>query len=201
MLVRKLASLVLWEALVCTAAICAGRDLYPAAEEGGNYMHNYYIPPAPSSYPWWPEWSPDGRFLAISMLGSIWKVDPGSGKAEEITYNRRYHSSPDWSPDGKWIIYTADEDNRRIQLEILNVETGESHALTDDEHLYLDPVFSPDGSRLAYVSTYPNGHFNIYMRTIRNGKWSGPPIALTADHDYTRDRLYFGRWDMHMQPA
>lgn len=57
--------------------------------------------------------------------------------------------APDWSPDGKWVTYTADEGNRRIQLQILNVETGESRALTDDQHLYLDPVLSPDGARSA----------------------------------------------------
>lgn len=176
-------------------------DFYPASKHGGNYMYNYYIPPAPSSYPWAPDWSPDGKYLAVSLQGSIWKVDPWTGDADELTYNHRYHSSPDWSPDGRWIIYTADEDNGKIQLEILNVGTGESHTLTDDEHLYLDPVFSPDGSQVAYVSTQPNGYFNIYVRAIQNGDWHGPPVALTRDHRYPRDRLYFGPWDMHIEPA
>jgi Tol biopolymer transport system component len=184
-----------------TCSVHAQKTLYPAAKDGGNYMHNYYLPPAPSSYPWAPEWSPDGRYIAVSLLGSIWKVDLQGGESSELTYNGRYHSSPDWSPDGKWIIYTADEDNRRIQLEILNVETGKSHTLTDDNHLYLDPVFSPDGGRVAYVSTFPNGHFNIYIRPIRNGSWDGPPVALTSDREYSNERLYFGRWDMHVQPA
>ncbi len=183
------------------AAAWPQTGFYRAAKHGGNYMYNYYLPPAPSSYPWAPDWSPDGKSLAISLQGSIWKVDPSSGEAVELTHNGRYHSSPDWSPDGRWIIYTADEDHRRIQLEILNVATGESHALTDDEHLYLDPVFSPDGSRVAYVSTSPNGYFNIYVRPIRDGAWSGPAVALTKDHRYPRDRLYFGPWDMPLQPA
>ena len=58
------------------------------------------------------------------MEGSIWKVDPATGAAFELTYNSRYHSSPDWSPDGKWIIYTAEENLKAIQLEILSVEDG-----------------------------------------------------------------------------
>jgi TolB protein len=177
------------------------RTLYPAAKDGGNYMHNYYVPPAPSSYPWAPDWSPDGKSLAVSLLGSIWKVDAESGDATQLTYNKRYHSSPNWSPDGKWIIYTSDDNNRRIQLEILNVTSGESRSLTDDDQLYLDPVFSPDGSRVAYVSTQPAGHFNLYVRAIRNGAWAGSPIALTSDHPYGRDRLYVGRFDMHIEPA
>ena len=34
---------------------------YPLSKHGGNYMHNFYFPPVPSSTPWAPEWSPDGK--------------------------------------------------------------------------------------------------------------------------------------------
>src|SRR5205085_11263217 len=101
------------------------------------------------------------------------------GAATELTYNRRYHSSPAWSPDGKWIVYTADDQAQKIQLEILDVSTGQAHALTNDNQVYLDPVFSPDGRRLAYVSTLPSGYFNIYVRNIREGHWDGEAVALT----------------------
>jgi TolB protein len=179
----------------------AQRLPYPASKHGGNYMFNYYIPPAPSSTPWAPCWSPDGKWIAFGMYGSIWKVEPQGGTAVELTYNRKYHSSPAWSPDGNWIVYTSDDDSRTIQLEIVNVKTGASHALTDDEQIYLDPVFSPDGSQLAYVSTRPNGFFNIYVRPIKEGQLAGQETALTRDHSYSRDRLYFGSWDMHIEPA
>jgi hypothetical protein len=191
--------MLLW--LCVPALLAAQTGNYPAARHGGTYMYNYYFPPAPSATPWWPAWSPDGKWLAVAMQGSIWKVDPRSGAAEELAYGRAYLSSPAWSPDGNWIAYTADEDGRGIRLEILNLESGRSHALTSDRHIYADPVFSPDGTRLAYVSTAPNGYFNIYVRAIRAGEWNGPEIALTSDHRYPRDRLYFGAWDMHTQPA
>jgi TolB protein len=174
---------------------------YRASKHGALYMWNYYFPPAPSTTPWSPAWSPDGRSIAVGMYGSIWKVDPQSGAATELTYDRKYHSSPAWSPDGKWIAYTADDDGKNIQLEILNVTTGESHALTSDDEIYVDPTWSPDGRRLCYVSTRPRGYFNIYVREIRDGRWAGEPVALTEDHPYPRDRLYFGAWDMHTQPA
>lgn len=174
---------------------------YPAAQSGGNYMHNFYFPPSPSSTPWAPAWSPDGEWLAVAMQGSIWKVRPDDGLAYELTYNEAYHSSPDWSPDGRWIIYTADYDHQRIQLEILDTRSGETRKLTDDQAIYTDPVFSPDGSKVAYVSTNPNGYFNVYIRAIENGRWSGEPIAVTRDNDYGRDRLYFGSWDMYITPS
>lgn len=174
---------------------------YPAARQGGNYMHNYYFPPAPSSTPWAPAWSPDGKSLAIAMSGSIWTIDPASGSARELTYNRTYHSMPDWSPDGRWIVYVADDGSGTIQLEVVNVATGESRALTSDDQIYMDPVFSPDGTRLAYVATKPRGNFNVFIRPIEDGQFTDEEIAVTRDHDFGRDRLYFGNMDMHITPA
>jgi Tol biopolymer transport system component len=187
--------------LIAFAAVVAqGPRTYPSARTGGSYMHAYYLPPAPSSTPWAPSWSPDGKAIAVAMSGSIWKVDPSTGVAAEITYDRTYHSSPDWSPDGKWIIYTADAGGTTIQLGIVNVATGETRALTDDNFLYTDPVFSPDGSRVAYVSTKPNGFFNVYIRPIKDGQWAGAELAVTRDNKYKNSRLYFGIEDIHITP-
>lgn len=188
--------------LLAAAAGAAAQDgAYPDARHGGNYMHNYYLPPAPSSTPWAPAWSPDGEWIAFSMHGSIWKVELATGVARELTADAAYHSSPDWSPDGRWIVYTADHGHRRVQLRMLEVGTGETWALTDDEGVYADPAFSPDGRRLAYVSTRPNGHFNVFARAVRDGRWAGEPTAVTSDNDFGRDRLYFGPMDMHISPA
>jgi TolB protein len=186
--------------IVCAHLAGQGAGTYPAAREGGSYMHNYYFAPAPSATPWAPAWSPDGSTLAVAMSGSIWTVDRASGRARELTSNRKYHSMPDWSPDGRWIVYVAD-DGGTIQLEIVDVTTGESRALTSDDQIYMDPVFSRDGSRLAYVSTKPAGHFNVFIRSIENGQFAGEEVAVTRDSNFGRDRLYFGNMDMHITPA
>ena len=47
------------------AAARAASAEYPASKHGGTYMFNYYIPPAPSTTPWAPTWSPDGRWIAV----------------------------------------------------------------------------------------------------------------------------------------
>jgi TolB protein len=198
---RRLIPFFLASLLLMVHVAGQGGRTYPAARQGGNYMHNYYFAPAPSSTPWAPAWSPDGKTLAVAMSGSIWTIDPASGSARELTYNRKYHSMPDWSPDGRWIAYVADDGSGTIQLEIVNVSTGESRALTADDQIYMDPVFSPDGTRLAYVATRPNGNFNVFIRSIKDGQLAGDEIAVTSDNDFGRDRLYFGRMDMHITPA
>src|ERR1039457_958977 len=119
--------------LLAFAAIAAGAPAgtsraanYPASRHGGAYMYNYYIPPAPGTTPWAPCWSPDGKWIAVAMQGSIWKIDPKTGDAAELTQSAAYASSPTWSPDGKWIVYTADHDGARIQLEAVGVASGDS---------------------------------------------------------------------------
>src|SRR5713226_4537571 len=89
--------------IILSSAALAQRPVYPASKHGGTYMFNYYLPPAPSTTPW----------------------------------------CPGWSPDGKWIVYTADDGAVSVGLEIVNVDTGEAHALTQDKEIYADPVFSP----------------------------------------------------------
>ena len=199
---RRLALILAGAMVLASGAVAQpGGTTYPASQQGGNYMHNFYFPPAPSSTPWAPDWSPDGEWIAVAMSGSIWKVEPKTGRAWELTYNEKYHSLPDISPDGQWLVYTADDGGTTIQLEILNLETGESHALTDDDQIYVDPVFSPDGSRLAYVSTKPNGNFNVYVRALENGQWAGEEVPITKDNNYGNNRLYFGPWDMAITPT
>lgn len=187
---------------VAAGGVLAQAGRYPASRHGGNYMHNFYFPPSPSSTPWAPSWAPDGESIAVAMSGSIWRVDPDTGVADELTYSPdAYHSSPDWSPDGRWIVYTADYDGTRVQLELLEVETGETRALTDDTHVYSDPTFSPSGDRISYVSTRPNGYFNVSVRPVDEGRWAGDEMPLTTDNTFGSNRLYFGPWDMHLTPT
>ena len=174
---------------------------YPAARHGGNYMHNYYFPPAPSGTPWAPAWAPDGASIAVAMSGSIWRVEPETGAAEELTSGPGYHSLPAWSPDGRYLAYTVDDNGKNIGIGLLDLESGEQRMLLDDEHLYTDPTFSPDGTKFAYVTTAPSGYFNVRIREFRDGGLTGPAIEVTRDNDFGRNRLYFGPHDMHITPA
>ncbi len=169
---------------------------YERARTGGNYMYNFYLPPPGGSQPWWPSWSPDGLQLAFSMHGSIWLTDVGSGAAHEIAHAGEYLSSPEFAPDGRHLAFTAD-DGRAINLRLLNLETGAVRPITDDDQVNVDPAFSPDGTRLAYVSTRPNGYFNVFVISLEDTT----AIQVTHDNPFGRDRLYFGDYDLHIQPA
>lgn len=179
------------------------RRPYQHSRYGGNYMHSYHFPPAPSSTPWAPSWSPDDRSLAVAMSGSIWRLDIDTGAAVELTAGAGYHSSPTWSADGRWIVYTVDAGGKSIGLEVLDLLTNQSRVLDSDAANYADPEFSPDGTRLAYTASLPNGYFNVFVRGFANGSWSGEPVAVTSDSTTNsgRERPYFTAQDMHISPA
>jgi TolB protein len=182
----------------------ASAQVYPAARSGGNYMHNYYLPPAASSSPWWPSWSPDGMGLAFAMDGSLWRMHVTNGRAdgiaEEVLREPAFLSSPEYSPDGRYLAYTADDDGKSINVRVLNLSTGETTAITTGTHVNVEPAWSPDSKRLAYVSTAPNGFFNVFVAGIDNGRL-GTVVQVTTDHNFGRDRLYFGDTDVHLAPS
>ncbi len=181
---------------------------YPAARTGGNYMHNFYLPPAGSGSPWWPSWSPDGKWIAFSMQGSIWKIGIETRwdgvefghTAYELVESTEYLSSPEWSPDGRWLAFSADDHERSINLRLLDLESGRVVDLTRGQQVNVDPAWSPDGRRLAFVSTEPNGYFNLFVIEIDEQGRPGQPRQLTEDNDFGRSRLYFGNYDLHIQP-
>jgi TolB protein len=198
-------------ALMCAVVYCTAigiqaqtiRRPYPSIGYGGNYLHNYLIPPAPSGTPFAPTPSPDGQEVAFSLHGSLWIMPIGGGVAREVVDGPKYYSSPAWSPDGEWLVYTADDGGRTIELEAVSIKSGERRTLTADGAAYLEPVFSPDGTRIAYTAARPNGFLNVFVRAFRGGMWAGEPIAITEDGttEIGTERPYFTPQDMHTAPA
>jgi Tol biopolymer transport system component len=66
----------------------------------------------PGANPEYPQWSPDGRFLAYEAVteGSwdVWVVSAGGRNPHRLTADPGNERSPTWSPDGKFLYFIKD---------------------------------------------------------------------------------------------
>jgi TolB protein len=123
--------------------------------------------PAVSTGPLDPAWSPDGRWIAFSMRGDIWKVPAEGGTAVALTSGPAYHFEPAWSPDGKRIALSFDLDGN-LDIGVVSAEGGEVQRITTDPQVDVQPAWSRDGGSLFYTSAR-DGAFRIYRHDLARG--------------------------------
>lgn len=116
--------------------------------------------PAVSTGPLDPVWSPDGRWIALSMRGDIWKVPAGGGEAVALTQGPAWHFEPAWSPDGSRIALSMDVDGN-LDIGVVSADGGEVERLTTDRRVDVQPAWSRDSRHLYFVSAR-GGNFDIY---------------------------------------
>ncbi len=162
------------------------------------YYREMYLPQAASG-PSAPAWSPDGRELAVSIEGALYRVDPATGAARQLTDGPGYDYQPDWSPDGRFLAYASYRDDA-LELWLLELESGRASPLTANGAANLDPRFSPDGKRLAFVSTAETRRFHVFALDLENGR-PGAPVRLTEERDSGLPRYYYSRFDQYLSPS
>jgi TolB protein len=163
------------------------------------YYREMYLPQVTSG-PGAVAWSPDGREIAYSMQGSLWRQRIGSDSALQLTDGPGYDFQPDWSPDGRRLVYTSYR-NDALELWVLDLVTGDSHSLVADGAVNLDPRWSPEGSRIAFVSTAFERRWHVFLIPVRDGRASGPATRITDDARSDLPRYYYSRFDHYLSPT
>lgn len=124
--------------------------------------------PAVSTGPLDPVWSPDGKWIAFSMRGDIWKVPANGGQAIALTQGPAYYFEPAWSLDGKRIAFSRDSSGN-LDLGIVDAQGGNAQRITTDPDVDVEPAWSHDGASIYFVSG--RGHergerFTIYRHDL-----------------------------------
>ncbi|MDH4065484.1 MAG: amidohydrolase, partial [Acidobacteriota bacterium] len=112
--------------------------------------------------------SPDGKTLAIDLLGALWTLGVDGGPARRIVEDGYDARMPAWSPDGArlafqgyyrdtWHIWVVDRDGTGLR------------ELTSGPFDDREPHWSPDGTRLAFSSDR-SGNYDVWMLTLATGE-------------------------------
>jgi Tol biopolymer transport system component/imidazolonepropionase-like amidohydrolase len=111
--------------------------------------------------------SPDGRTLAVDLLGTLWTLPAQGGAATAITDIFLDARQPSWSPDGQRIAFQAYRDST-WQIWTIAANGRDLKPVTASSFDDREPAWSPDGSRLAFSSDR-GGSYDIWVLTLATG--------------------------------
>src|SRR5687768_7704110 len=160
---KRRTGVVLLGLLAVTGALLhAGPNRYGHSDREERHMF-----PAVSAGPLDPAWSPDGRWIAFSMRGDIWKVPAEGGDAIALTSGPSYHFEPAWSPDGRRIALSMDVGGN-LELGIVDANGGAVKRIASHPRVDLQPAWSRDGASLFFASAR-NGGWRIFRHDLATG--------------------------------
>ena len=102
--------------------------------------------------------SPDGRTIVFDILGDLYTIPIGGGKATRLTSGTAWDCMPRWSPDGRTIAFISDRDGGD-NLWLVNADGTLEHKITKEvDNALSSPAWSPDGQYLVVrrFGAYPS---------------------------------------------
>ncbi|MDA1080326.1 MAG: amidohydrolase family protein [Gemmatimonadetes bacterium] len=111
--------------------------------------------------------SPDGRTIALDLLGAIWTMPASGGTARRITDEMMDARQPAWSPDGARITFQAYRSST-WSVWAVNADGTGLEQLTSGPFDDREPHWSPDGARVAFSSDR-SGNYDIWTLTVTSG--------------------------------
>src|SRR5438105_2792653 len=124
--------------------------------------------------------SPDGRTIAIDLLGTLWTLPAQGGAATPITDIFLDARQPQWSPDGTRLAFQAYRDST-WQIWTVARDGKELKPVTSSPYDDREPVWSPDGNRIAFSSDR-GGSYDIWVLTLATGRVR--QITSAASNEY-----------------
>ncbi|MGH9606375.1 MAG: S41 family peptidase [Terracidiphilus sp.] len=98
--------------------------------------------------------SPDGQWLASTDKDQqlwLYNFKTKENKRIAVSMNGGFDALT-WSPDSRWLAYVESADNEFDQIKLLDVSTGDIHAITSDRYNSEDPAWGSDGKWFYFLS-------------------------------------------------
>lgn len=118
-----------------------------------------------------PSFSPDGRWLALTLSGTDGNLDvhilnPATGQKRRLTTNPAIDTEPVWSTDGTEIYFTSDRSGGPQIYRVPADATGKPRRVTFEGSYNARPRLSADGRILAVVHN-DRGNYRIAVVDLK----------------------------------
>lgn len=124
--------------------------------------------------------SPDGKLIAIDVVGVLWVLPASGGSARRLTSDLYDIAQPEWSPDGRWITFQSYRDGV-FDVWVIRPDGSGPRKLTHGPYDHREPRFSPDGKKIVFSSDL-GGSYGIHTLDPATGAITR--VTDTADEEY-----------------
>jgi Tol biopolymer transport system component/C-terminal processing protease CtpA/Prc len=112
----------------------------------------------------YPAISPDGRTVAFSFRGDLWKVPVAGGIATALTVHPAHDTMPVWSSDGTMIAFASDRYGN-FDVFVMPSEGGEARRVTFHSADEIPTSFTPDGKSVLFSAAVLDAASNVQFPT------------------------------------
>ncbi len=132
--------------------------------------------------------SPDGKWAIVQPQGSptqLKLLPTGAGEPKDLTHDNINHTWARWFPDQKRILFTGNEPDKGVRLNVYDLQSGKTTAISPEGVHGTAFVISPDSQTVAGIGPdqkgylYPaNGGEPSVIKGLNPGE---QPIVWSAD--------------------
>lgn len=122
--------------------------------------------------------SPDGNTIVFDLLGDLYTVPIGGGKATRITEGMAFDAQPRFSPDGESVVFVSDRSGND-NVWVMRLDFTDTVQVTRGDHgLFVSPEWMPDGEHI--VVSHGRGLFGAAKLELYHVKRRSPlPVIRT----------------------
>jgi Tol biopolymer transport system component/DNA-binding winged helix-turn-helix (wHTH) protein len=143
--------------------------------------------------------SPDEQQIVFQSDRSgplqIWKSGVNGSDPMQMTFfDEGYPGTPRWSPDGKWIVFDYHTLKHHSQINMIDSEGRNLHAVTSGDYESAVPSYSRDG-RAIYFASNRTGDWQVWRRELSTGQETQVTRhgGFAAFESYDAKMLYYSR--------